>query len=100
MDNTEMAVKIAEHEQRIIGAEHRIKDLEETQKQINDLTISVKELAISVKNMTEEQKDQGSRLKTLEEKPAKMWDSVSSTVVTGILGAVVGAIAMAIINLI
>ena len=72
--------------------------VEGTQKQINDLTISTKELALSVKNMTEEQKDQGERLKILESKPVRMWDSIVGAILTGVVGAILGAIVGSLIR--
>ena len=91
MTNEEIATTLATHDNRIKGSEHRIDDLEESQKQIYDLTISVKELAMSVKSMVEEQKQQGERINKLEEKPAKRWDLIITTTITGIISALVGA---------
>ena len=99
MTAEEIAAKLASHEQKIVGAEHRIKDLEETQKQIWDLTVSVKELAISVKGMVAEQKEQGKRLDLLEGKPGKKWEKASDTVITTIIGGLVGAAIAAVLTM-
>ena len=56
---------------------HRIGALEQTVKEIQKLTVSVERL--------------GAQLRELEEKPGKRWEAV----VTGIIGAVVGAIVTA-----
>ena len=92
MTNEEVAVTLANHENRLKVSEHRIEDLEDAQKQIYDLTISVKELAMSVKNMVEEQKQQSVRLQKLESKPAKKWESVSDTFITAVVGTIAGAL--------
>ena len=96
MTNEEVAVTLANHENRIKVSEHRIEDLEESQKQIYDLTISVKELAISVKSMVEEQKKQGDRITKLEEEPAENWKNIKNTVITGIVSTLVGAVMAAL----
>lgn len=93
--------KIIENEQRSKNNEHRIDDLEIEQKSQRELIISVKELATEVKHMREdmntlkaEQKNDreslNSRLKLIEEKPAKKWEKLVSIVVTGIVSAVLG----------
>lgn len=100
MTAEEIAVKLAEHDNRIRVSEHRIGDLEEQQKYIQELTISVKELAISVKNMVAEQKAQSERIKLLEDEPGKNWDSVKRTALTTITGVLAGALAAGLILLI
>ena len=96
MTNEEIAVTLANHDNRIRVSEHRIEDLEESQKQIYELTISVKELAISVKSMVEEQKEQGERIKALEDEPAEKWDLLTKTILTGVVSAIVGAVMSAL----
>ena len=96
MTNEEIAVTLANHDNRIKVSEHRINDLEQSQKQIYDLTISVKELAISVKSMVEEQKEQGERIKKLEEQPAERWNFLTKTILTGVVSAIVGAVMSAL----
>ena len=93
MTGEEIAATFAEYGNRLRVSEHRISDLEEQQKQIQELTVSVKELAISVKNMVEEQKTQGERIRELEDKPGRNWDTVKKTVLTTIAGVIAGAVA-------
>lgn len=96
MTNEEVAAKFADHENRLKVSEHRVADLEESQKQIYDLTISVKELAMSVKSMVEEQKEQSERIKKLEEAPVEKWNTVQKTMISGVVGALVGAVMAAL----
>ena len=96
MTNEEVAVTLANHDNRIKVSEHRIEDLEESQKQMYDLTISVKELAMSVKSMVEEQKKQGDRISKLEEEPAENWNTLKKTIITGIVSTIVGAVISAL----
>lgn len=92
MTNEEIAMKIAEHENRIKVSEHRIQDLEEQQKYIQELTLSVQELAISVKNMSEEQKAQGEKIRVIEDEPRATWKAAKTTAVTTIVGIIFGAL--------
>ena len=96
MTNEEIAVTLANHDNRIKVSEHRIEDLEESQKQIYDLTISVKELAMSVKSMVEEQKKQGDRIKKLEEEPIENWNTLKKTLITSIISTLIGAVLSAL----
>lgn len=100
MNAEEVAVKIAEHDNRIRVSEHRIDDLEEQQKQMQSLTLSVQELAFSVKNMVTEQKEQSERLRSLEDEPKKNWNSMKTSALTTITGSFVGAIVGALITLV
>lgn len=95
----EDVISRAEHEEfrKNIEAENhrqnrRIDLLEENTKQINDLTSSVGKLAQSIEFMVEEQKRQGKRLETLENRDGEMWRKVVGYVITTIIGIVVGFI--------
>lgn len=99
MDAEEIAVKLANHDNRLKVSEHRINDLEESQKQIYDLTISVKELAMSVKSMVEEQKAQGERIDRLEAEPGEKWKFICKTILAAVLGVIGGALGAGILNL-
>ncbi len=70
----------------------RIAVLEEKVNQISELTISVNKLATNMNNMYEEQKQQGERLKILENRDGEMWRKVVGYAVTAIVGIVVGFI--------
>lgn len=74
--------KIIENEQRSKSNSHRIDELENEQKNERDLIVSVKELATEVKHMREDMSKIDSRLTTVEEKPAKRWESIISLIIT------------------
>lgn len=96
MTNEEVAVTLANHDNRIKVSEHRLDDLEQSQKQIYDLTISVKELAMSVKSMVEEQKEQGERIKKLESQPSENWNTLKKTILTSVISTLIGAVISAL----
>lgn len=90
----------AEHEEfrRRMEEAHRRQDkrlelLEENTKQIGSLTLSVSKLAQSIEIMCNEQKQQGERLETLENRDGEKWRKVVGYAVTAVLGIVLGFLA-------
>lgn len=65
----------------------RLSILEQGQAQINELVSTVKVLAVNMENMAKEQAKQGERLKEIEEKPAKRWETVIACVITCVVTA-------------
>lgn len=93
------AISRAEHEEfakRIEEENHRqnrrIEILEKNMQQLAALTSSVEKLAYSIEGMVKEQESQGNRLEKLESKDGEKWRSVSSYVITIIIGLVLGYI--------
>lgn len=92
-------IQRAEHEEfcKRMEDEHRrlnkrLEVLETAVKRIADINVSVAELASSMKSMLEEQKDQGERLKTIEDRDGEMWRKVTGYVITAVIGIIVGFI--------
>ena len=69
---------------------YRIKALEKAVAENSKLAVSVERLALSVQSMVEEQKAQGERLETLENRDGEKWRNAARYVLTTILGIVVG----------
>ena len=97
MDDT--TISRAEHEEfakRIEEENHRqnrrIEILEKNMQQLAALTSSVEKLAYSIEGMVKEQESQGNRLEKLESKDGEKWRSVSSYVITVIIGLILGYI--------
>ena len=65
----------------------RISILEQGQTQINELVSTVKVLAVNMENMAKEQAKQGERLKEIEGKPAKHWETLIACLITCIVTA-------------
>lgn len=91
---TEIAVKLEAHEHEIGSLKHRVRELEAEFKAINELTMSVNKLAVNMENMLQEQKAQGERLETLENRDGDMWRKVVGHVVTTVIGIVIGYLFM------
>ena len=93
------SISRAEHEEfakRIEEENHRqnrrIEILEKNMQQLSALTSSVEKLAYSIEGMVKEQESQGNRLEKLESKDGEKWRSVSSYVITVIIGLILGCI--------
>lgn len=68
----------------------RILQLETSVAEIHTLSLSVNTLATNMQHMLEELKDQGNRLSAIESKDGKMWRSVVTSFVTGLIMLVAG----------
>lgn len=92
----EMAVKMAEVEQRARSNTRRIDKLEQNSEALSSLATSVEVLVNEHKHQTAAMLDikndvskLDKKVETLEGKPAKRWESVTGQVITLIVGAVV-----------
>lgn len=90
----------AEHEEfrKRIEAEdnrqnRRIEILENSVQQLQELVTSVQTLANNMENMVKEQGQQSARLEALELRDGEKWRTVTSYLLTAILGIAVGIIA-------
>lgn len=98
MDNE--PISRAEHEEfrKRIEAEdncqnRRIEILENSVQQLQELVASVQTLANNMENMVKEQGQQSTRLEALESRDGEKWRTVTSYLLTAILGIAVGIIA-------
>lgn len=80
---------IVEAVQSVKSAHLRVDQLNEVIKEIradvkstNQIAISVEKLAMEMKAMREDEQKMDSRLKQLEDKPAKNWDNLIKTIIT------------------
>lgn len=96
-------LKIQENEDRSKSNQRRIEDLEEDAKSNNKLVSSVEKLTLEIKYMredyqklakqhTEEVKAIDSRLKEVENKPAKRWNGMVDKIIDILIGAFMGYI--------
>jgi hypothetical protein len=87
--HNEFAKRMEEEDER---QNHRISDLEEHFKIVTNLVVSTEKLALSMESMAKELARQGAKLNDLEMKPAKRWDLLITTIITGIAGAMIGVV--------
>jgi len=96
MNETDIAVKLENHDQQIKSLKHRMEEQEEQSKTIQELVLSVKELALNMQTMIEVQGKQGDRLAKLEAAPAGQ-RSEKRTIFNTMVGAMAGALATGLI---
>jgi hypothetical protein len=85
--HNEFAKRIEETDKR---QDHRITELEQNFKVVQELVVSTRELAVSMETMAKELEKQGNCLRELEFKPVKRWELIVTSVITGIIGALLG----------
>lgn len=65
----------------------------ETQEEIKHLAISVNSLAINLERLVTENCNLDNRVKEIERKPARRWDTIVTTIITSLIAAIMGYIA-------
>lgn len=84
--------RLTEVEQRSKSNQYRCSELEKRQNNLEELVGTVKVLAVREEQVEKDVKEIKNDVKSLTEKPAKRWDSIVNTVLTVIVGALVGFI--------
>ena len=101
MTQEEIIIKITEYHKEIGSLKHRMDDCERSQEGLAALVRSVDRLAINMESMLREQRHQGERLERLEQSPGEDYKyyrrQIIGCVITGIIGAVLGAVFATII---
>lgn len=97
MDNEYVTMQFHNEYAERIKDEHkrqnrRLDELERSTKENGKLALSVERLALSVQHMVEEQRKQGKRLETLENRDGESWRKAVGYLLTTIIGIVVGYI--------
>lgn len=78
----------------------RIAAIEEDTKAIHKLTASIEKLVVQMQDMLAEQKEQGERIRHLEEEPGDAWRAAKKKALDTVIGIVVGALATGLIYMI
>ena len=78
--------------------EKRVEKLENIFETINKLTLQIEKLAMETKYSREDLNKVINRVDILEHKPEQRYDNIVMTLITGIVGAIVGAIMSLIIR--
>ena len=76
---TEKVIKL---EERAKSNTNRLNEHDKKLENIHDLTVAVKEVAMETRATREDVNDMNSRLKNIEEKPAKKWENATATIIT------------------
>ncbi len=73
-----------------------VKELKKVHDIVQRQTVVIEKLTLEMKYMREDQNDMSTRLRKLEEKPIKKYDNLLSTIVSNVVSAIVGAVAVLI----
>jgi len=97
-DNDYLLVSVHEEFAKRIDEEHkrqnkRIEIIEDHVCEITKLATSVEKLALSMDHMVTEQKEQGERLKVLEDRDGDTWRAVSRYIMTAVISLIIGYLA-------
>lgn len=107
MNTEEMAVKLAEVDARSKSNTHRLDKMEEEFEALNKLATAMevmaneqKHIAETITTMEDNLDTLKREVKTIEEKPAKRWDTMVEKVFWGIVGVIAAAMGAGILYLI
>lgn len=102
MDIEKINLKLNDHDHEIGSLKHRMQKMENCQSDIQKLTLSVDKLATNMQYMLQEQKEQSTRISALEKEPlenAKYYKrTIITSILTGVVGTIIGALLMLILK--
>lgn len=90
--------KVMQHDARIKSLEHRTENLENEVHDLRELTKAVAVTNSNVKQLSTQFDELHQDVKELKEIPANRWDKIITAIITGAVGALIGAILTLIIN--
>ena len=83
----EFSKRVDEHFDRI---DARLAILEKEMKSYSELAMNIERLSISTEKMCDEMQRHGKRLEALENRDGEKWRATAQTVLTVVIGAVIG----------
>ena len=92
MDETMIAQQLERVDQRCKSNTHRLDEMEKRQDNLDKLVTSVEVLATKQQAMETDVKEIKIDVKALTDKPGKRWEQLVSTVLSIIVGAVLGVL--------
>ena len=92
MDEVAIATNLKEVEQRCKSNTHRLDEMEKRQDNLDKLVTSVEVLATKQQAMETDVKEIKIDVKALTDKPGKRWEQLVATVLSVIIGAVLGVL--------
>ena len=93
-----IGAKVMELDARQKTSEHRIKDLENEMRDLRDLTNAVAVTHESVHQLKARVEELHTDVKSLSLRPARRWESVVATLITGTVSAAAGALAALVLG--
>lgn len=87
MTNEEIAIHLAQVEERAKSNSHRLKKLEEEHETLNELATTMRVMTEKQTHIAETVDKLDSKVEVLEGKPGKRWDAAVDTIVKLVVGA-------------
>ena len=87
-----LGAKVMEHDAKIKGVEHRVKDLENEVHDLRELTKAVAVINSNVEQLSGQFSELHQDVKEIKAIPANRWDKVITAIITGAVGAIIGAL--------
>ena len=88
--------RIGRSDDRMRDFDRRLSKVEEFGDKLQSMAISLQGMVVTLQSMQTEQKEQGERLKKIEEEPADAWKNFKWTIIaclaSGIVGLVLGKV--------
>lgn len=79
---SEYMERIGRSDDRMREFDRRLVKVEEFGEKLQSMAISLQGMVVTLQSMQAEQKEQGERLKKIEEEPADKWNKLIGTVIT------------------
>jgi len=92
MDETNIELKLNDHEHEIGSLKHRMKAVEENQKALNSLATSVAVMVEKVDGIGEKVDGIDAKVSAIEQKPGKRWDGIVDKLLWLVIGAAIAAL--------
>ena len=86
---SEYMERIGRSDDRMREFDRRLTKVEEFGEKLQSMAISLQGMVMTLQTMQAEQKEQGERLKKIEEEPADKWNSLVKTIITVVATAFV-----------
>lgn len=92
MDETQIAQQLAAVEQRAKSNTHQIEDLKKRQDDLDRLVTAMATMEQKQTDMESDLKEIKTDVKALTDKPGKRWEQLVGTIITVLVGAVLGVL--------
>ena len=92
MDETNIELKLNDHDHEIGSLKHRMKAVEENQKALNSLATSVAVMVEKVDGIGEKVDGIDAKVSAIEQKPGKRWDGIVDKLLWLVIGAAIAAL--------
>ena len=92
MNYEEFVIHLTEVDTRSKSNTRRIEQLEQSTDVLHKLATSIEVMATKQETMNDNIQKMDAKITVLEEKPAKRWDALIASVISSVVGIVVGAI--------